>query len=456
MEIPLKLGQEIELAIEGYGHEGEGIARHQNFTVFVPEALKDETVLTRITEIKRNFARGEALSILKSVPERVIPSCPRFKDCGGCQLQHLDYRAQLIAKQQQALDAVERIGSLTGVMVHSTVGMKEPWRYRNKAQYPVGMAVAGNSIVLGFYRQGTHQIVPALDCLLQPVATNKISKKVKELIEKYRVSIYNERTGNGMLRHVLIKNAFATGEVMVVFITNGDTFPEGTKIARDLGGVFPEIKSVVQNINRSRDNVIMSNSNAVLWGRDSIIEKIGGLSFKISANSFFQVNPVQIQVLYGKAVEYAGLSWKEIVLDAYCGVGSLTLFLAKKARQVYGIEVVAEAIADARENARLNGIENVEFMTGTIEKILPNLVRRNMVFDVAVLDPPRSGCEEVVLKSLARSRVKRIVYVSCNPGTLARDLKILDELGYKTYEIQPVDMFPHTYHIECVARIERK
>ncbi len=454
MEIPVKLGQEIELEISGYGHEGEGVARYRDFTVFVPEALQDERVLAKIYEVKRNFARGEVLSVIKPGAERVVPGCALFKDCGGCQLQHLDYRAQLIAKQRRIIDAVERIGGLSGVTVHSVAGMKEPWRYRNKGQYPVG--VSGNSIVMGFYRRGTHQIVPAVDCLLQPAITNKIGKKIRELLEKYRVSIYNERTGKGLLRHVLIKNAFATGEVMVVLITTGDVFPGGAKIARDLCGAFGEIKSVVQNINRSRDNVILGNSNTVLWGRDHIIEKIGALNFKVSASSFFQVNPVQVQALYSKAVEYADLSWKEIVLDAYCGVGSLTLFLAKKAKQVYGVEVVTEAILNAKENAKLNGIENVEFIAGTVERVLPGLMKRNMVFDVAVLDPPRSGCEETVLKALAASRVKRMVYVSCNPGTLARDLKILDGLGYKTLEIQPVDMFPHTYHVECVVRIERK
>jgi 23S rRNA (uracil1939-C5)-methyltransferase len=454
MEIPVKLGQEIELTINGYGHEGEGVSRHQQFTIFVSEALKDETVLAKVVEIKRNFARAEILSITKPAPDRVTPHCNVSKNCGGCQFQHLDYRAQLITKQQRVSDAMERIGGLHGVTVHSTMGMKEPWRYRNKVQCPVGMA--GGAVVIGFYRKGTHQIVPMSDCMLQPVITNKISRRVRDLVEKYRVSIYNERTGGGMLRHVLIKYGFATNEAMIVLVTNGDNFPDGSKIARDLIGAFPEIKSVVQNINRSRDNVILGNVNRVLWGKDSITEKIGSLQFKISANSFFQVNPVQLQVLYSKTVEYAALSWKELVLDAYCGVGSLTLFLAKKAKQVYGIESVAEAIFNARENAKLNGVENVEFLTGTVEKVLPNLLKRKLILDVAVLDPPRSGCEEVVLKTLAESKVKRIVYVSCNPGTLARDLKILDDLGYKTYEIQPVDMFPHTYHVECVVRVERK
>lgn len=454
MEIPVNVGQEIQLTIHGYGHEGEGVARYQQFTVFVAEALKNETVLAKVTEVKRNFARAEIQSIIKPAPERVTPHCQVSKDCGGCQFQHLEYRAQLITKQQRVNDAIERIGGLQGVTVHSTIGMKEPWRYRNKVQYPVGLA--GGTVALGFYRKGTHQIVPMSDCSLQPVITNKISRKIRDLIEKFRVPVYNERTGGGMLRHILIKYGFATNEVMVVLVTNGDNFPEGSKMARDLIGAFPEIKSVVQNINRSRDNVILGNTNRVLWGKDSITEKVGGLQFKISANSFFQVNPVQLQMLYSKAVEYAALSWKELVLDAYCGVGSLTLFLAKKAKQVYGIETVAEAILNARENAKLNGIENVEFLTGTVEKVLPNLLKRKLILDVAVLDPPRSGCEEVVLKTLADSKVKRIVYVSCNPGTLARDLKILDELGYRTYEIQPVDMFPHTYHVECVARIERK
>ncbi len=451
--VPVNQGQEIETVIEGYGHEGEGVGRYQDFTLFIPGALKGETVKVQVLEVKKNYARGKVLQVINTVPERTKPGCPIFAICGGCQLQHLDYRAQLELKRQRVIDAIERIGGLNDVLVHAAIGMKEPWRYRNKVQYPVG--IYKEKLVLGFYQQGTHRLVPVSDCLIQPLITNKIALKVRELANQYRLPVYNEKSGKGLLRHVLIKTAYLTGEAMVVLVTNGDCFPVGPRIARDLAAAFPQIKSVVQNINRSRGNVILGDTNQVLWGSDGIVEKVGGLQFKFSASSFFQVNPVQTQTLYDKAVEYAELSRRELVLDAYAGVGSLTLFLAKKAKMVYGIEVVSQAVVNAKENAILNGIENVRFITGTVEKELPKLVAGRLFFDVAVLDPPRSGCEERVLKSLVENMIKRIVYVSCNPSTMARDLKILSELGYKTKEVQPVDMFPHTYHVECVALITR-
>mgnify|MGYP001489422750 CR=1 FL=1 len=451
--VPVNQGQEIEATIEGYGHTGEGVGRFQDFTIFIPGALKGETVKAEVAQVKKNYAKAKLLKVLSAAPERITPNCPIFNFCGGCQIQHLDYRAQLELKRQRVIDALKRIGGLNDVLIHATIGMKDPWRYRNKVQYPVG--IYKGKIVLGFYQQGSHRLIPVSDCLIQPLITNRIGLKIRELANGYRLPVYNEKTGKGLLRHVLIKTAYLTGEVMVVLVTNGDYFPVGPRIARDLAAVFPQIKSVVQNINRTRGNVILGDKNQVLWGSDGIVEKVGGLQFKFSAGSFFQVNPVQTQTLYGKAVDYAGLSWREVVLDAYAGVGSLTLFLAKKAKMVYGIEVVSQAVANAKENAVLNGIDNARFINGAVEKELPRLVAGQLFFDVAVLDPPRSGCEERVLKSLAENMIKRIVYVSCNPSTMARDLKILTELGYETKEVQPVDMFPHTHHVECVVLMSR-
>jgi 23S rRNA (uracil1939-C5)-methyltransferase len=453
-EVPVKVGQKIELTIDGYGHEGEGVGRYRNFTIFIPEVLKGEFVLVKISEVKKNFARGIVLKILRPAPERIKPPCGIANDCGGCQLQHLNYGDQLKLKWQRVVDAVERIGGLKGVTIHPVLGMNDPWYYRNKVQYPLG--IENVNVAMGFYRKGTHRIVPMEECLLQTKITTRIARKVKDLVEKYHVSIYDEQTNTGLLRHVLIKHGSQTGEVMVVFITNGDKFLSGEKIAHELVGLFPEIKSVVQNINESSGNVILGPHTKVLFGFDTITDRIGKFKFKIAAESFFQVNPVQTEVLYNKAVEYAELSGRETILDAYCGVGSLTLFLAEAAKKVYGIEVVTEAVKNATENAAYNEVRNVQFVVGTTERVLPQLVKGGITFQVGVVDPPRSGCEETVLKSLAENKVGRIVYVSCNPSTLARDLKVLDGLGYKTVEIQPVDMFPHTYHIECVARIERQ
>lgn len=453
--IPVVSGQEVELNIHGYGHEGEGVGRYRDFTVFVNGALQGEMVRVKISEVKKNFARGVLLEVVQPIPERTSPPCPAYRECGGCQLQHLNYPAQLAMKRQRVVDALERIGGLSGVKVQPVLGMNEPWYYRNKVQYPVGMAEDG-TITLGFYRQGTHQIVPFAGCLLQPKDMNRIVGGILSLIKEYGVPAYNEQSGTGLLRHVLVRKGFGTGEVMVVLVTNGDNFPQGREIARKIAEDFVEIKSIVQNINTSRGNVILGQETRLLWGQETIVDELDGLRFKISPRSFFQVNPDQTRVLYGKAVEYAKLTGGETVVDAYCGVGSLTLFLARKAKRVFGIEVVPEAIRDAHENAAANQLTNTEFLVGETEKVLPELVAEGIRFDVGVVDPPRSGCERAVLESFAANGVGRIVYVSCNPSTLARDLKVLTELGYETREVQPVDMFPQTYHVESVCLIERK
>jgi 23S rRNA (uracil1939-C5)-methyltransferase len=452
--IPIKLGQKIEIQIESYGHEGEGVGRYRNFTVFIPEVLKGELVYIKITEVKKNFGRGKVLKIIQPASERTFPLCPVANECGGCQLQHVNYDNQLQLKQQQVVDAVERIGGLKDVTIHPVLGMNDPWHYRNKVQYP--FSIDNGTVVMGFYRKGTHRIVPLEDCLLQTPVTNRIARRIIGLVEKYHVAVYHEQNYSGLLRNVLIKQGTHTEEMMVVFITNGEQFPTAEKFVHELVNDFPEIKSIIQNINESSGNVILGTRSKVLFGHETITERLGDFRFKIAAESFFQVNLVQTEVLYQKAVDYAGLTGCEIVLDAYCGVGSLSLFLAAKAQKVYGIEVVCEAVKNATENAAVNEIKNVQFIVGATETVLPQLVKEGLSFQVAVVDPPRSGCEEAVLKSLAANKVERIVYVSCNPSTLARDLKILDGLGYKVMEIQPVDMFPHTYHVETVCLLKRK
>jgi 23S rRNA (uracil1939-C5)-methyltransferase len=455
INIPVRLGQKVEVTISGYGHEGEGVGRYHDFTIFITGALQGEAVQVKISEVKKNFARGIVTAVRQPAPERVAPLCPVAQECGGCQLQHLNYPAQLEMKRQRVVDAIERIGGLAGVTVHPVAGMAEPWHYRNKVQYPVGRG-AGGTVAMGFYRQGTHRIVPIAGCILQPEAMNRIAAALLKLIAGRQIPIYDERTGDGLLRHVLIRKGLASGEVMVVLVTNGGRLPHVTELAQSLTADFPEIKSIIQNINSKRGNVVLGSQTRLIWGKETIDDCFQGFRFKISPRSFFQVNPLQTQVLYGKAVEYAGLTGRETAVDAYCGVGSLTLFLARQAKVVYGIEVVPEAIRDAQENAALNGVVNTQFRVGKTETVLPALVRQGIRFDVGVVDPPRSGCERPVLESLVANQVGRIVYVSCNPSTLARDLQFLGELGYRTVEIQPVDMFPQTFHVECVALIERK
>lgn len=454
LNTPVNQGQLVEIPITGYGHKGEGVGRYRDFTVFVTGALQGETVRVKITEVKKNFARGALVAVVRPVPERVAAPCPVYQECGGCQLQQMNYPAQLALKRQRVVDALERIGGLTGVTVHPVLGMDQPWFYRNKVQYPIGMTEDGQ-VKLGFYRQGTHRIVPLSGCLLQPEDMNRMAGQIQSLIQAYGVSVYNEQTGTGLLRHVLIRKGFGTGEVMVVLVTNGAVFPQVQDLAGKLAVQFPEIKSIMQNINTTRGNVILGRQTRLIWGKETIIDELDGLRFKISPRSFFQVNPYQTSVLYGKAVAYAGLDGAETVMDAYCGVGSLTLFLARKAQKVYGIEVVPEAIRDAKENANLNQLTNTEFRVGETEKVLPELVKQGIRFDVGVVDPPRSGCERSVLESFAANEVSRIIYVSCNPSTLARDLKLLTELGYWVREIQPVDLFPQTYHVETVVLMSR-
>jgi 23S rRNA (uracil1939-C5)-methyltransferase len=454
VEAPVRLGQIIELTVSGYGHEGEGVGRYQDFTIFIPGVLPGEMVRVAITTVKKNFARGRLLEIIRPVPERIPASCPVDQECGGCQLQHVSYPAQLALKRQRVVDALERIGGLSGITVHPVLGMADPWHYRNKVQYPVGRGAEGQ-VVMGFYRQGSHQIVPMAGCRLQPERLERITAALLKLVASYQIPVYDERAGTGLLRHVLLRQAFTSGDVMVVLVTNGKQLPRVDELVRNLTGDFPEIKSIIQNINTSRGNVILGPQTRVIWGAAALEDCLDGLRFKISPRSFFQVNPLQTAVLYGKAVEYAGLTGTETVVDAYCGVGSLSLFLARGAREVYGIEVVPEAIRDATGNAALNGIGNTRFLVGETAKVLPELGKQGIRFDVGVVDPPRSGCERTVLESFAANAVGRIVYVSCNPGTLARDLQVLTELGYRTIEVQPVDMFPQTFHVECVARIVR-
>src|SRR5690554_537038 len=450
---PVKVGQEVVVDIKGYAHQGEGVGRFKGFTVFVPGALDGEEVLVRIELVKKNYARGEAVEIRKRSPHRVEPPCPLYGECGGCQLLHLDYPAQLEFKQQRVNAALERLGGFKNLPVRPMIGMAHPWEYRNKVQYP--FALENGRVIVGCYQQGTHNVIDTRECLIQHPLNNRIMNAVRELVEGMGISIYNEQTGQGLLRYLLVKNGFQSGQAMVVLVTNGRTFPEGEELARILASRFPEIKRVVQNVNTMKGNVVLGETNIVLYGEDGIIDRLDDLEFKISATSFFQVNPAQTEILYNKAVEYAGLTGKERVVDAYCGVGSLTLFLARRAREVYGVEVVSEAVNDAVENAKRNGIENVRFVAGETEKVLPRLARIGFGFDVAVVDPPRSGCRKEVLEALAAIRPKRLVYVSCNPSTLARDLRILVDEGYRVQEIQPIDMFPHTFHVECVALLTR-
>ena len=451
---PVQLGRTYTFSINGFGHSGEGVGRIDGFTVFVRYALPGETVTVRIDEVRTNFARGTLVQVDAANPQRVSPPCPVYEACGGCQLQHLSYEGQLAVKRQAVQDALQRIGKLAEVPVQPVLGMTNPWRYRNKAQFPVGRR--SDEIVTGCFAAGSHAIVATDQCLIQQETNDRLLAAVRRIAGNIGIEPYDERTGQGVLRHVLGRVGIATGEVMAVLVTTEKDFPGNNELVRQLRSEMPELTSIQQNINPARTNVILGRETRVLWGEPVIHDRIGRFSFQISAESFFQVNAAQTQVLYEQAVAKAGLTGRETVFDLYSGTGTISLFLAEQAAHVYGIEYSTAAVADAGRNAVNNQIHNVTFLAGDVAEKIRELQEQEVRPDVIVLDPPRAGCEESVLRTAAELAPSRIVYVSCNPATMARDLAIFDDLGYATREVQPVDMFPQTYHVEVVAVIERK
>ena len=451
---PVQLGRTYTFSITGLGHSGEGVGRVEGFTVFVRYALPGETVTAVIDEVRTNFARGRLIRIEVTDPQRVNPQCPVYEACGGCQLQHLSYAGQLEVKRQAVQDSIQRIGKLMDVKTMPVLGMTDPWRYRNKAQFPVGCI--GGEIITGCFAAGSHDIVSTQSCLIQNELNDRLLAAVRRNAASVGVAPYDEKTGQGVLRHVMGRVGIATGEVMAVLVTATRDFPGSEELVRQLRAAMPEIVSIQQNVNSGRTNVILGRETRVLWGNPVIYDRIGHFSFQISAESFFQVNAVQTQVLYEQAVKKAGLSGVETVFDLYSGTGTISLFLSEGASQVYGIEYSKAAVADAERNAADNGVRNVNFIAGDVAEKIVELQEKGIRPDVIVLDPPRAGCEEIVLRTAAAMEPSRIVYVSCNPATLARDLAILENMGYATREVQPADMFPQTFHVECVVLLQRK
>lgn len=454
--IPVQKNEYYEIDIHGLGHEGEGVGKVDGFTVFVPRALPGERVKVKIVRTQKTYANGRLIDVLSGSADRAEPPCSIFHRCGGCQLQHMTYEAQLRHKKQTVVDALTRIGKLNmdDVTVHDTLGMDNPWEYRNKAQVPLG-EIDGR-LAVGFYAPRTHDIIEMQSCGIQHPYNDDIVHTTKEILQGLGIKSYDEQTGKGLVRHIIGRVGFHTGETMVVLVTNGRKIQNVEALVDRLRAKVPHLVSIVQNVNTQQTNVIFGRETITLWGKDSITDTIGDIKFEISARSFFQVNPVQTEVLYGKALEYAELTGAETVIDAYCGIGTISLFLAKKAKEVYGVEIVPEAIEDAKKNAALNGLTNARFEVGEAETVIPKWHEEGIKPDVLVVDPPRKGCDERLLETIAAMQLDRVVYVSCNPSTLARDLQYLEQHGYKTVEVQPVDMFPHTFHVECVARLVRK
>ena len=439
-----------QIKIHGLGSSGEGVGKLGELIIFVEGALPGEKILAEIEIRKKNYAVGRLVEVLSESSERVEPFCPIYELCGGCQLQHMNYSAQLKWKRQQVVDSVERIGKLDGVEVFPTLGMQNPLRYRNKMQFPVG-----KSLKIGCYARGSHKIIDTDACLIQNSQNDKILAAVKKIAAKFNLQPYNEDTNRGFLRHIMGRVGFG-GDFMIVLVTATKNFPNEKNFVRALIKELPNVTSIQQNVQNFRNNVILGRETKILYGKPTIRDKIGNLSFNISARSFFQVNTAQAEILYKTALNFAELRGNETIIDAYCGTGTIGLFFAKKARKIIGIDVVSSAVADAKKNSRENNIRNAKFIVGDVVKVLPTIFDAEIYPEVVVVDPPRSGCEKKVLETFSAVNPEKIIYVSCNPATLSRDLKILDEFGWKTNKIQPVDMFPFTSHVESVAQLVRK
>lgn len=450
----LSKNEEYIVDIVDIGQGGVGIGKYNGFTVFVDGGLINDKIKVRINKSKKNYAVGDIVEIIEESPFRVKRKCSdNLRDCGGCQIQELDYQKQLDIKTNEVKQVISRIGKLDEVVIHNTLGMENPVRYRNKAQFPIQKV--NNNPLIGFYKKKSHDIIPTDKCIIQHEINDKIMKIIKTYINAYKVSVYDEKTHTGVLRHLVTKIGFKTNEVMVVLVSNGRKLPYLKELASVLKENVSGFKTLVVNVNREKTNVILGKENIVIYGDGKINDYIGELVFEISPLSFFQVNPVQTEVLYNKALEYAELKENDTVFDIYCGIGTISLFLAQKAKKVYGIEIVEDAIKDAKINANLNNLDNVEFYVGKAEEVVPKMYKEGKTANVVVVDPPRKGCDEKVLDTIVSMKPDRVVYVSCNPSTLARDLAYLDERGYKCLEVQPVDMFPHTMHVESVAKLEK-
>ena len=444
----------VTLEIEDCGIDGEGIGKADGFTVFVKDAVIGDTVTAKIIKAKKNYGYGRLMEVLKPSPYRVEPKCEFARQCGGCQLQALSYDQQLVFKTNKVKGHLERIGGFTDIPMEPIIGMDELFHYRNKAQFPVGRNKEGK-IVTGFYAGRTHNIIENRDCALGVAENKEVLDRVIAHMEKYGIEPYNEATGKGLVRHVLIRYGYFTKEVMVCLILNGNKILKEEQLVKSLCEI-PGMTSITINVNKKHSNVILGEEIRLLWGQEYITDRIGDISYQISPLSFYQVNPMQTQKLYAKALEYADLHGEETVWDLYCGIGTISLFLAQKAKFVRGVEIVPAAIENAKENAKLNGLENTEFFVGKAEEVLPREYKKNGVYaDVIVVDPPRKGCDETLLETMIEMNPERIVYVSCDSATLARDLKYLCARGYELRKVCPVDQFGMTVHVETVVLLSK-
>lgn len=435
-------------------HEGHGVVKLDRYPIFIPNALIDEEIEFKIIKVKKNFAIGKLLKVKKASTQRVAPPCKYYWKCGGCQLQHMTYEAQLAMKKEQVVNLFHRKAQFNNTIINDTIGMTNPWYYRNKSQLPIGENQK-HDIIMGYYRQRSHDIIDMDSCLIQDSQHQDIMNKVKQWLSELNISAYNEKNKKGTMRHLVIRTGHHTNELMVIFVTNGSKLKHANQLVEKSTQAFPNITSIKQNINNSHSNVIMGQQSVTLYGKDKIVDQLSDITFKISDQSFYQINSSQTEKLYQKAIDYAQLDGEETVLDTYCGIGTIGLYMAPIAKHVYGVEVVPSAIKDAQQNATLNGFKNTTFVCGKAEEVIIEWKQQGIKPDVVMVDPPRKGCDETFLQTLLKLSPKRIVYISCNPATQQRDAQLLSS-HYELKEITPVDMFPQTTHIETVALFERK
>ena len=450
----IQKNQEYIVEIIDNGYEGEGIAKIDNFTIFIPGAIKGEKVKILIVKVLSSHAFGKILEIINKSEARQDADCLTYKRCGGCNLRHIKYEETLKMKQNAVQSLVNKTLK-NKVQVQETVGMEKPFYYRNKAQYPLGINKDGEPVI-GVFANRTHEVIPMEKCLIQNPESEEIAKFVLQFIKRNKISIYDEKTGKGLFRHIVIKVGIKTGQIMSILVVNGKSIPKESQLKDELVSRFPRIKTIVKNINMKNTNVILGQENINIYGNGYIEDKLGEYTFKISPLSFYQVNPVQAEKLYNLGVEMAQISKEDTVFDLYCGIGTISLFMAKYAKKVYGIEIVKEAVDSANKNAKLNGITNTEFYAGDVEVVLDELVNNKGVkADIVMFDPPRKGLDKNSINNILKIKPKKIVYISCNPATLIRDLTDFEDT-YEVKTIIPVDMFPFTSHVECVAVLELK
>ena len=453
-KVPVEKNKEYIVEILDNGYEGEGIAKIDDFAIFIHNGIKGEKVKILILKVLSSYAYGKIVEIIKKSPNRVEVDCPTYKRCGGCDLRHINYEETLNIKQNTVQNLVNKYLK-TKIKVEPTWEMENPYNYRNKLQFPVGVDKEGNPTI-GVYANRTHEIIPVEECMIQDIQATNIAKDIVKLLKKYKISAYDESNQNGIVRHIVIKTGFRSREVMVIFVINGKELPCSDEIVKELTEKYSEIKSIVLNINMKNTNVILGEKNVNILGENFIFDYLGDYKFKISPLSFYQVNPIQAEAMYNYAVEEAKITKDNIVFDLYCGIGTISLFMARHAKKVYGVEIVEQAIQMAKENALNNKVQNTEFIAGDTELVLTDLIEnKNIIPDIIMVDPPRKGLDNTTISNILKIKPRKVIYISCNPASFVRDLAKLEE-EYEIKSIQPFDMFPFTHHVECVSVLELK